>query len=251
MIGQADFVDALLDPDLPVPQGLVGRSRQPTRRFSVYRNNVVAGLIDAMSLAFPVIRKLVGGEFFKAMAGIHVREFPPKSPLLMHYGADFPDFLSEFPPAKQLPYLPDVARLELIVRESYHEQDAEAVGQDAVLSLTPGDLAAARIAFAPSVRLMRSAYPVCGIWKANMKNASNPEFVPEDVLVVRKGYDPEPAVLPKGGYEMMLQLMDGKALAQACEHAETVVGDAPLADVLALLVPFGAIVSVDSATISD
>ena len=69
--------------------------------------------------------------------------------------------------------------------------------------------------------------------------------------MARNGYDPEPAVLPKGGYEIMLQLLDGKTLTQACEHAETVVGNAPLADVLALLVPFGAIVSIGSVAITE
>ena len=41
----------------------------PARRFAVYRNNVAAGLIRALEARFPVTRRLVGDDFFRAMAG--------------------------------------------------------------------------------------------------------------------------------------------------------------------------------------
>jgi hypothetical protein len=110
--GEAALRTAILDPGAPTPAGLAdGAGRPATRRFAVYRNNVVASLSEALEVAFPAIAKLVGNGFFRAMAGIFVRAHPPRSPLMMLYGAEFPDFLATFAPVAHLPYLADVARL--------------------------------------------------------------------------------------------------------------------------------------------
>ena len=94
-MNQSAFRAALLDPDRPVPPGVTDPEGRPAgSRFDVYRNNVTASLTEALRQAFPVIRKLVGEEFFTAMVIAHVRAHPPRSPMLMLYGADMPGFLA-------------------------------------------------------------------------------------------------------------------------------------------------------------
>ncbi len=62
---QADFAAALLDLERPIPAGLIGPDGRPsTRRFNVYRNNVVASLTRVLGAAFPVTVRIVGEEFF-------------------------------------------------------------------------------------------------------------------------------------------------------------------------------------------
>jgi hypothetical protein len=124
-MSQQEFRTALLDPEHPVPSGLTDPQGRPAgRRFNVYRNNVSVSLTEALRQAFPVVQKLVGEEFFTAMAQEHLRAHPPASPLMMFYGEAMPAFLSAFPPVAHLPYLADVARLELALRASYHAPDA-------------------------------------------------------------------------------------------------------------------------------
>ena len=121
---QQAFASALLDSNLPAPQGLVGPDGvQSERRFTVYRNNVFVGLTEALRAGFPCTARLVGEEFFMAMARIFAAAHPPGSPVLLHYGAEFPDFIASFPPAASLPYLADVARIERAATEAYHERD--------------------------------------------------------------------------------------------------------------------------------
>ena len=68
---QSAFADALLDPARPCPPGLrTWNGSDPARRLAVYRNNVVSSLIDALADTFPVVQRLVGTEFFRAMAGV-------------------------------------------------------------------------------------------------------------------------------------------------------------------------------------
>ena len=243
-VSQAEFISAVLDPKLPTPEGLIGGSRGPTRRFSVYRNNVVVGLTDAMESSFPVIRKLLGDEFFRAMCGVFVRQFPPTSPVLWQFGSELPEFIETFPPLADFPYLPDMARLENLLRESYHEADAKPVSADAVSEIPADRLSEVRMRLAPSTRLLRSRHPVCSIWRANAAGGPKPSYAAEDVLIVRREFDPEPVLLPPGGHEIVSGLSAGASLLEACDRADTGCGEARLDETLTLLVRFGAITAV-------
>ena len=187
---QTAFTRALLDPTAPAPSGLHGPgSPKAGKRFDVYRNNVAVGLTEALRTAFPVIRKLVGDAFFDAMAGVFLRQHPPTSPLMMHYGAEMPSFLEGFPPAASLPYLADIARLELALRRAYHAADCTALEGETLAGLAPDVLAATRFPLAPAVQVLFSPYPILSIWRANTLGG-RPGTGPEAVLVTRPGFDP-------------------------------------------------------------
>ena len=108
---EASFARALLDAAAPVPDAVTAADAPTaTRRFAVYRNNVVAGLANTLRSRFPATEKIVGEEFFAAMARAFVTEKPPRTPLLAAYGDEFPAFVAAFAPARELPYLADVAQ---------------------------------------------------------------------------------------------------------------------------------------------
>src|SRR5260370_20802436 len=66
---QSRFAAALLDSGRAVPSGLTSWSGAlPVRRFAIYRNNVVTSLVRALAARFPATSKIVGEEFFAAMA---------------------------------------------------------------------------------------------------------------------------------------------------------------------------------------
>jgi hypothetical protein len=94
------------------------------QRFAVYRNNVTVGLVDALAARFPVIQRLVGVEFFRAVAREFARSHPPRSPLLFLWGEAFPDFLAALPSLADYPYMADVARIEVARGVAYHAADA-------------------------------------------------------------------------------------------------------------------------------
>lgn len=220
---QGEFVRALLDPDLPPPEGLKGaHGAQPAQRFAVYRNNVVAGLIDALSERFPVCLRLVGEEFFRAMAQCYVRVSLPRTPMLFEYGEDFSEFVSGFEPARGLPYLPDVARLEYAMGRAYHAEDAAPLPLDVVRSLPPERLEAATASFHPSLQVVPSNYPIVSIWRANM--APNPPQSltldhAEDALVVRPRLVVEAHALPAAGSVFIETLMSGGTFGEALSAA--------------------------------
>ncbi len=245
-VTQAGFARAILDPDAVVPAGLANPDgAAATKRFDVYRNNVVGSLVGVLESVFPVVRKLLGDKFFNAMAGVHARECPPRSPLLMFYGEDMPAFLERFQPTAHLRYLPDVARLELAMRRSYHAADAEPVAPEAIGALAPAQLMNARLAFAPAVNMVRSRWPIHGIWRANTaEGAPKPEARGEDVLVTRREFDPEPALLPPGGAAFVAALQAGGRIADAVDAGLDAAPEFDLASVLGILIGGGAITEI-------
>ncbi|KUM25594.1 hypothetical protein AU467_25835 [Mesorhizobium loti] len=228
MLSLADRLDgfaaALLDPALSTPLGLVGPDGQPSlRRFAVYRNNVVVGLIGALKANYPAVCRIVGEEFFNAMARIFVVSEPPTSPILLDYGAGFAEFIWGFEPAAQLSYLADVARLERAWLEAYHAPEAPQLTFEA-LAVMPGDQAAGlTFSLHPSLRLIRSRFPILTIWQMNIGDGvPGPVDLTaggEDVLVVRPAAAVELRAMPAGGYEFVEALQQGQSLTEAMKTA--------------------------------
>jgi len=220
---ETSFAGALLDANRPVPSGIVGHGAAvPARRFAVYRNNVVTGLGKALKSRFPVVEKLVGADFFAAMALAFAREKPPRSPLLATYGDEFPSFIAAFEPARELPYIADVARLEAARTCAYHAADAAPVGADRFANLDGNAIGDIRIDIHPSAGIVRSPYPIVTIWAMN---SGEQELAPignwrsEDALVCRPQLEVQIHVLPPGGAAFLLALAAGQPLGNATEAA--------------------------------
>ena len=244
-VSQTAFRTALLDAQAPVPEGLTDAKAQPAGgRFSVYRNNVAVSLTEAMHQAFPVITKLLGPQNMDGLSGIFLRQHPPSSPLMMFYGDKFPEFLAGMQQLSHLGYLPDVARLELALRKSYHSADSQPAPSDA-LAVSPEDVMRARLGFAPSMQIVRSDWPIHAIWRFNTEpDAPRPAARAEDVLITRPEYDPHPHPLPQGGAVWIAYLQTGETIGAAFEKTAADYPDFDLGSTLALLLQGGAITSV-------
>ncbi len=194
---QSDWAAALLDPGRPVAPGLTAWDNSDAAvRFAVHRNNVMSSLIDALAQTFPVVQALVGVEFFRAMAGVFVRGFPPSSKILAFYGTGFPEFLSTFEPAQAVPYLTDVAALEMARVKAYHAADVQPVAEAAVaVALNSGDaIENLKIVFHPSLTVLNSRFAAVSIWAAHQtpQDVDLSELdigVAESALIFRRALD--------------------------------------------------------------
>lgn len=64
-VSQTDFIRAAMDPNIATPRGIVGPDGTAApKRFSVYRNNIIVSLKEAMTNGFPAVASLVGEAFF-------------------------------------------------------------------------------------------------------------------------------------------------------------------------------------------
>jgi uncharacterized protein len=247
------FAASLLDPEAPLPVSLSSPDgRSVRRRFAVHRNNVAAGLINALTSRYPVVQRLVGEDFFRAMARVYVTSEPPRSPILSLYGETFPAFLETFPPATAIEYLADVARLEFARGCAYHAADRLPLGNEVFTSLDRVGLAKLRFLLHPSLSLVGSRFPIVSIWKAHQGDEIGPieDWRAEAALVIRPVLEVEVWRLPPGGLSFLSRLADGATLSLALEAGSAAAADFDVTANLAVLFGAKAVVGVSTVGVS-
>lgn len=178
---------------------------------SVMRSDFVS-LTEALATRFPVTRTLVGDDVFRAMAHAFIALSPPRSPAPTNYGDDFGDFIDTFLPARPMPYLGDMARLEAAHTRACHAADANPLTVGELAAFAPHAWEQARAILHPSVQVVRSTYSIVTLWEAH---AAEPQgivrsSIPEDALVARPDLETEVHRLPPGG-AVFIQLLISKA----------------------------------------
>jgi hypothetical protein len=231
------FGAALLDPEQPAPSGLVGPDGKPApKRFNVYRNNVIVSLTEALGETFPAIKSLLGEEFFNALARAFVSVHPPKSPVLIWYGGEFPGFIEAFPPLAAYPYLGDVARVEWAWVQAFHAEDAVPLDPSALADIAPEKVGACRFVRHPAADVLSSDWPVWDLLRANRFEHDSPIGIDLDeaqsVLVSRPALDVELVLLRPGADCFLEELFGGADLAVAAMSAQERNGDFSLSDSL-------------------
>ena len=163
---QDGFVQALLAPHDAAPEHLRALVDQPG--FAVYRNTVLKGCVDALQANYPAVLRLVGEEWFRAAAALYVRAQPPGDARLLLYGTGFADFLRDFPPAADLPYLRGVAMLDRFWTEAHVAADAVALAPAALAGLPLEQLGKLVLTPHPAARwAWFEEQPIYTLWQRN------------------------------------------------------------------------------------
>jgi hypothetical protein len=204
--------------------GIVAGTIGPAARVAIYRNNVFGNYRKALAATFPVVRRLVGAAFFNATVDAYVRAHPSTCGDVNRYGGELARFLADYPPARALAYLPDVARLEWAIDQAAIAADAPPFDLAALAALPEDAYAGLRFAPHPSVQLVESRYPILRVWQVNQPDFESSPDVDLDeggdsLLVARdeRGVDIER--LEPGAAAMLRAFAAGEPLAAAARLA--------------------------------
>lgn len=152
--------------------------RFPAARYlQVYRNNVFENLANALKAVYPVVERLVGAGFFGYAADGYIRHQPPTSGNLHDFGDSFAEFLSNFEPARELVYLPDVARLEWAWHRAFHAAEHAPLAIERLAAVPSEQYGKLCFKLHSSAQLIASDYPILRIWQVNQ-----PEYA-DDIAV--------------------------------------------------------------------
>ena len=220
---QAGFCAAILGDDgAGVAAAVVDDDIGASARLAIYRHHVFASLTAALEATYPVVTRLVDRRFFGWAADRYVRARPPAGPCLAEYGGDFPAFLAQFPACAHLPWLADVARLEWAMNVALHAPDAATLEPIALQALEPRALARLTLRFESSLTLIRSAWPIDAIWRANQPASDGVVDLGAGAArleVRRLGDDVVFRTLPSGAFAFRAALAAGQTLEAAVERA--------------------------------
>lgn len=239
---QDSFAKALLVEVHDAGSGIAALVRQPG--FSVYRNTVMKGCIDALQANYPSVARLVGEEWFRAAAALFVRSHLPGDARMLFYGEQFADFLERFEPAAVLPYLPDVARLDRLWTEAHAADDQLPLDPAAISGFMPEQLACIVLYPHPAARWAWFAdQPIYTIWSSNREargGDSEIEWRGEGALLVRRDGVVSWNALDAAGCAFLDACKAGRPLGDAAANALGVNHDTDLASLLSTLLNAGA-----------
>jgi Putative DNA-binding domain len=244
-VGAGAFGRAVLDPESDTPSGLIGPDGSDApKRFNVYRNNVIVSLCEALEHTFPAIKRLLGDEYFSALARAYVLQHPPKSPVLMWYGADFSDFIEAFPPLEGYAYLGDVARVELNWLQAFHAADAAPMDPALLGTIEPDRVGLVRFIRHPAASVVSSSWPIWDLARVNRFEPDNAIEIDlnrsQSVLITRPDLEVDLYLLRPGGDVFLNALFEGATLGDAAAVAQTQCQEFSLSDCLSDCLSSGA-----------
>lgn len=200
-----------------------GDAQANEARLALYRGNLTAAWDKALANAYPVLRQLVGAEFFGALAREYGRAHPSREGDLNRFGTHFADFLTNFPHVAQYPYFPDMARLEWALHRAHYAAASEPLALDVVTRLTPQELDGARLLLQPACSLFSSQWAVVAIWHAHQEDEAAiwPQEVarPDYALLLRRHWRAEPLPVTAAAHAALAALQQGSSVGAALEAA--------------------------------
>ena len=253
---QDAFAAALLaDAAEAAPSPLVERlRRQPG--FAVYRNTVMKGCIDALQANYPTLERLVGDEWLRAAAAVFARGQLPSQPSLLLYGEQFPAFLATFEPAREIPYLADVARVDRLWTEAHAAADAPLLDATALAALPPADMSAFGLRLHPAARWNWSDdWPIHTLWSRNRSHDADPgaplDWIGEGVLVTRPLGPVHVEALARGGVALLDACRSGRSIEGAVQCALDAQAAIDLAALVQQLLQAGAFAGLQPIAIEE
>jgi hypothetical protein len=228
---QRAFARALAEEgDRAICAHIVEHGIAAAERLRIYRNTCRATLVQSLRLTYPAVERIVGCEFFDLAAERYAGAHPARSGYLNDYGGGFAAFLAGFPPARELAYLPDVARFEWALGTAANAPDAPALAPEALLAVPVQAHAPLRFEPHPSVSCLELAFAADEIADAVLAGDAaamgqiDVSRRPVRLVVHRGPNGVEAERLTAPAYQFVSRLCAGEPLARVIEAAPVQAG---------------------------
>lgn len=223
---QCALLDALLQPRPPATTGAA-----EALGLNIYRANAHAHAERALAAAFPVVCALLGDGGAVPLARALWHHAPPGRGDLAQWGDALPGFIGAEPAFADMPWLPDVARIEWAVHRAHHAdgRSTDAATFERLVREDPDQL---HLILAPGTAVITSRWPVLAVIEAHQPGGPDLAVVGErlrtesgeSVRVWRQGWAVRTARLAPDDAAFEQSLLDGLSLGVALERSPTDIG---------------------------
>jgi hypothetical protein len=238
---------SLLQPELIRFQRVFAHALdRPTKgAMAVYRNTVIHGAVEALRANYPVVEQIVGEEMFEHVGVDFASTCPPRDPVLAVYGAEFADWLLHQEWITDLPYLPDVAKVERMHLKCLFASDDDPMPKEQAKKVA--ELRDSTLRLHPAVQFAWLSTPAMSIWLAHQRSVVGeivPEWKSEGAIFAR----PEPfkthtARIGRAAHRLLSGLRLGETLSASMAAASRLYPEENPAAVFASLVNLGVFVA--------
>lgn len=133
------------------------------RSLALYRRLIRNNYVQALTITYPMLRRLIGGRYFSVFARGYMKRYPSTSGDLFLYGRHFSFFLFTLGAPR---VLVELARLEWACHELSQAAERPSLTLGCFKGLDVVDPACVRVHLQPTARLLRFSSPVHVAWQA-------------------------------------------------------------------------------------
>ena len=189
-------------------------------RLAVYAGGYLARMREALAEVYEAVHHILGEERFTELSHAYAHAHPSHDYNLSFAGRHFSTFLTAAAVATELPFLPDLARLEWMVCIAFHAFEQPPVDPSRLSSLPLDAWERARLVFQPSVSVVTSAWPILDLWQARAQPRETIDIAlvdrPQHVFVFRRALQVHCELIDERQALLLQSLLDGAALGDAC-----------------------------------
>ncbi len=139
-------------------------------RWHIYSSGYLTRLVEALENDYPALARVVGPGPFGSLIQRYVAAHPPRSFDLRYAGDRLATFLEPDPLTGDLPFLPDLARLEWLLAEAFVAEDPEPLRWSDLQAADPETVSELPLVLNPGTIVIRSRWPLVDIWKLKDKD---------------------------------------------------------------------------------
>ncbi len=190
-------------------------------RLSVYAEGYEVRIRESLAEVYVSVRHIVGEASFRELARSYAGRYPSHDYNLSHAGRHFSEFLKNDPLTNDLPFLPDLARLEWKAAKAFHAVDEDPLDAAALASVSQEEWNRATFFFQPSVALLRSDWPIGDIWEARKtpRERIDIDLVnrPQHLLLFREEREVRCERVDENEFIFLEKLFSGRTLGESLE----------------------------------
>jgi len=185
-------------------------------RLSVYEGGYIARTREAIKEVYEALCHVLGPRQTFELVEAYASEYPSENYNLSFFGRHLPEFLLKYPLTQDLPFLPDLAKLEWQVCNAFHAEEQSPMNPQTLAGLSEEAWDRITLQFQPSVSLISSEWPVLDIWES--RKTSVPEIKidlvgrPQNVLIFRQGLRVYAESIAKKEFQILEGLLAGQSL---------------------------------------
>jgi hypothetical protein len=233
LAGQQQLLLQALQTTSGGPQAAMATANLATRVHPPWQRGLMAYQAHGHALAgrsllaaYPVVAALMGEDSFDALARDFWHHHPPERGDLACWGEALADFTAHNPQLADVPYLPDVARVEWALHRATGAPDALAdPASFSMLASTDPDRMTLRLP--PGTAVITSDWPVASLVAAHLQGEPSMETVGKRVrtcqaecaVVWRHGLRPRTALCSRAEAALLQALAGGRSLLAALGDA--------------------------------
>lgn len=150
------------------------------RGLAIYQRNLKASAVNALSITFPTVKKLIGDEVFSYAAEQLLKQDPPHEGDWGLWGSTFSKILNTLVALQDFPYVTDAADLDFSLHILGREIDME-FSMESISLLSSCDIDCIRVVLNPAIKIQTSDFPVADIYNLQNNQANSLQLFMADV----------------------------------------------------------------------